>query len=168
MKIKISEAKLKEVIKEELNYILLEENIELEEGWKEKMAGLAAGAAMMTGLGGTAQAAPKVVPKAPATITAKADVSTPEDVIKAAVGILQGYEDDRVDEVGIMKIQANLMGAKDFITSLQKGKEYKGPELSKEEERVKNSAIEVVKKYKAKDPERFKKLVAKGEKVKIG
>ena len=131
------------------------------------MAGLAAGAAMMTGLGGTAQAAPKAPAKAPAAITAKAETGVSDDVKMAAIGILQGYEDDRVDEFGILKIQANLMGAKDFITSLQKGKDYKGPELSKEEERVRDSAVNLVKKYKAKDVERFKKLVVKGEKVKI-
>jgi hypothetical protein len=164
---KIKKSYLEKIIKEELNYLIIEESVELEEGWKEKMAGLAAGAAMMTGLGGTAQAAPKAPRKAPAAITAKAEAGVSDDVKLAAIGILQGYVDERVDEFGIAKIQANLMGAKDFITSLQKGKDYKGPELSKEEERVKNSAIEVVKKYKAKDPEKFKKFVAKGEKVKI-
>jgi len=155
----ITKVYLKKIIKEEIEKELIERQDNIEE---INLKGLAAGAALgLTGLaGGTAQAATK------APVVAKAEI--PDDIKKAAVGILQGYEDEVVDEFGITKVQASLLGAKDFITTLQKGKDYKGPQLSTEEERVKSSAIDVVKRYKQTDPERFQRLVAKGEKIKFG
>ena len=162
MKIKLTESQLKKIIEEELNSIILEETVQVDESFKSKLAGIGAGLAMMGGMG-AAQAAPK----APAAAAAKANVGISDDVKMAAIGILQGFEDEKVDEFGIMKIQASLMGAKDFITSLQKGDSYKGPELSKEETRIRDMAVKVVKGYKEKQPDRFKQMVARGEKVKI-
>jgi len=52
---KVSKNYLKQIIKEELEKLELEEN--LEEGWKQKIAGGLAGLALMAGAGSNAQAA---------------------------------------------------------------------------------------------------------------
>jgi hypothetical protein len=162
---KITVRELQKIIKEEIEYALLEQIVELDEGMFDKLkkyaAGAFAGLSLMGATGNTAQAAQNTnQPMATADSAIKASIS--DDDKHAMVGLIHSYMKAKFDTKDLsvkMKVSEVEMDAIKFV----RGKGYTGTGGTS----LVKGAKEIMEKTKVEKPEVYKQYVETGKKISV-